>query len=39
MTAEIQIEHVANTDVDDAEESLVPSLELALVEDLNGNDG
>ena len=39
MASELEVEDVADTDVDDAEEALVPPLELALVEDLDGDDG
>ena len=38
MAAQLQIKNVAHADVDDTEETLVPSLELALVEDLYGYD-
>ena len=37
MSAELKIQHIADTNVDDAKESLVPLLEFALVEDLNGD--
>ena len=39
MPTELQIQDIADTDIDDSEEALVPSLELALVEDLHGDDG
>lgn len=39
MAAELEVEHVRDLDVDDAEEALVLSLEFTLVEDLNGDDG
>ena len=38
VPSEFQVEHVADPDVDYTEEALVPLLELALVEDLDGND-
>jgi hypothetical protein len=38
MTAQFQIKHIANTDINNPEEALVPSLELALIEDLNSDD-
>jgi hypothetical protein len=38
MSAEVNIQHVRDTNVDDAQEALVPLLELALVEDLDRND-
>lgn len=39
VATQVQVEDICNTDVDDAEEALVPFLELALVEDLDGDDG
>ena len=39
MPTELQIQNIADTNIDDSEEALVPSLELALVEDLHRNDG
>lgn len=39
MAAQIQVEHFSHSDVHDAKESLIPSLELALVEYLDRYDG
>lgn len=39
MSSELEVEHVADFDVDHTEEALVSTLELSLVKDLNGNDG
>ncbi len=39
MTAELQIQIAAHLYVDYTQKALIPSLELALIEDLNGNDG
>ena len=37
MSSQLQVNHIADFDVDDAKEALVPFLEFALVEDLDGN--
>ena len=37
MATQVEVEDVGNTDIDNAEEALVTFLELALVEDLDGN--
>ena len=39
MTAKLEVDHICDTDVDHAQKTLIPFLELALVEDLDGNDG
>ena len=39
MTAKNQVENVGHLDIHDAQEALISSLELALVEDLNCDDG
>jgi hypothetical protein len=39
MTTEVDIKDVGDTNVNDAEEALVPFLELALVENLHCDDG
>ena len=39
MPAQLQVKHIADTNIDDSEETLIPLLELALVEDLHRNDG
>lgn len=39
FATQFQIDVVCDTNVDDAQESLVALLELALVKDLNGEDG
>jgi hypothetical protein len=39
MSAEVDIQHVRYTNVNDAQEALVPLLEFALVENLDRNDG
>jgi hypothetical protein len=38
MPAKLKVQHVAHTDVDDAEKPLIPPLELALIEYLDCND-
>ena len=38
MTAQLKVNHVRDTDVDHAQEALIPFLELALVKYLDGND-
>lgn len=38
MSSSVEVEHIGHLDVDDPEEALVAFLELALVEDLDGND-
>ena len=35
VTTKLEIEHIADPDIDNSKESLVPSLELALVKDLD----
>ena len=37
MTTQFQVNGVANANVDNSEESLIATLELALVKDLNGD--
>lgn len=37
MTAQLQVQNIADADVYYPEETLVPSLELALIEYLNSN--
>lgn len=37
MTVQLQVERIGNSDVHDSKETLIPSLELALVEDLDRN--
>jgi hypothetical protein len=39
MSAEVDVEHVRDANVDDTEEALVTALELALVKDLDGDHG
>jgi len=39
MSSEFEIENVADFDVDDTQEALISTLELPLVEDLDGDDG
>ena len=39
MPAQFQVKNIADTNVDDSEETLIPLLELTLVEDLHRNDG
>lgn len=39
MTTEVEIKHIADTNVDNAKEALIAFLELALVKDLDGDDG
>lgn len=38
MASELEIDNIASTNVDDTEETLISSFELALVKDLNCND-
>ena len=38
MTTKLEVDDIADFDVDDAEETLIALLELALVEDLDGDD-
>jgi hypothetical protein len=38
MSTELEIKHVPNPHVHNTEEALVPSFELALVENLDGDD-
>lgn len=37
MPSQLQVQHIAHTNVDDSKETLIALLELALVEDLDGN--
>lgn len=37
MSTQLQVDYIANFHVDHTKESLIPLLELALVEDLDGN--
>ena len=39
MAAKLEVDHICDTDVDHTQKTLIPFLELALVEDLDGNDG
>jgi hypothetical protein len=39
MPTQVNVKHVRDADVDDAEKALVALLELALVEYLDGNNG
>lgn len=39
MTSKIKVDDIADTNVDDSEETLVPFLELLLVKDLDCNHG
>ena len=39
MSVEFHVQHIANTNVYNTQEPLVPTLEFALVEYLHGNDG
>lgn len=39
VTSHLQIDDIGDTNVDNAQEALIPLLELALVEDLYRNDG
>ena len=39
MTTKLEVDDIADFDVDDAEETLIALLELALVEDLDCNHG
>jgi hypothetical protein len=39
MTTKPQIENIADTNVNDTQKSLVPSLEFTLIEDLHRDDG
>ena len=38
MPAQLQVKHIADTNIDDSEETLIPLLELPLVKDLDGDD-
>jgi len=38
MSTQLEVNHIGDTNVDHAQEALIPLLELALVKDLNGND-
>lgn len=38
MATQLEVNHIRDTNVDHTQEALVPFLELALVEDLDGND-
>lgn len=37
MSAQFEVNDLANSDIDDTEEALVAALELALVKDLDGH--
>lgn len=37
MTVQLQVEHISNSDIHHSQKTLIPSLELALVEDLDRN--
>jgi hypothetical protein len=39
VPTKLEIDGVAGSDVDDTQKALVPSLELALIENLDGDDG
>jgi hypothetical protein len=39
FTAQIEIQRSGDSDVDDAQESLILAFEFLLIEDLNGDDG
>ena len=39
MSAKFEIDSVSGTNVNNAQESLIPSLKLALIENLNSDDG
>jgi len=39
MAIKFQIQHIADSDVHNTQETLIPPLELALVENLDGDDG
>jgi hypothetical protein len=39
MTTQFQIQDIADANVDNTQEALVPALKLALVEYLNSNNG
>lgn len=39
MTTQLKVNDIRDTNVDHTQEALVPLLELALVKDLDGNDG
>lgn len=38
MSAEFEVEDVADFNVDDSQETLISTLELPLIEDLDGDD-
>ena len=38
MTTQLEVEHIPNTHIDNAQKPLITALELALVKDLNGDD-
>lgn len=38
MSTKFQVQHIADSYINNAQEPLVPALELALIEDLDGND-
>lgn len=38
MATQLEIEHVTDFDIHDAQKPLVPALKLALVKNLNSND-
>ena len=39
MTVQLQVEHIGNSDIHYPKETLIPSLEFALVEYLDCDDG
>jgi hypothetical protein len=39
VATQLKVHNIAHADVDDAEKALITPLELALVEDLDGDDG
>lgn len=38
LAAQLEIDHICDTDIDDAQEALIPLLELLLIKDLHCND-
>lgn len=39
MASKLKVEDIADADIDDTQEALIPPLKLSLVENLNGDDG
>jgi hypothetical protein len=39
VSTKVDIEYIAHANIDDTEKALIPTLELALVKDLDGDDG